>query len=239
MSHSGVVTFDMSRDLNAAARLVGLHQAVATDHLVSFASLLRLPGSHGPSLASIDRTFVETWARAWWVMCATTSIRAEYRARAMVLAELDAAQRRGIRLLSAEPIGDAISRATRERDDIKVMTPQVVPRVTALAKEMLQGTGSSADEAAAIYSHLSGVAHGESIYTSSLTEHPIAYPVPHIALPADNIKKYLTTLFGVTMMATAKLTSAWGLPENIGDEFVQTATDIANRLPEHLGGPRE
>ncbi|KQM83612.1 hypothetical protein ASE68_10610 [Agromyces sp. Leaf222] len=236
---AGIVTLDTSRDVNDAARLVSLHMAIAIDHLVSFAGLLRVPGSHGPSLATINRTVVETWARAWWVMGAMTSIRAEYRARAMVVRELHAAKDRGILLLSGESIDVAISRATRDRDRIHVRTPETVPRPTALAIEMLQAAVSPGPEAAAIYSHLSGVAHGESVYTASLTEQPIAYPVPQVVLPADNLKKYLTQLFGVTMIGTVKLTSVWGLPETIGDEYLQSMTEIGNRLPAHLGGSAE
>lgn len=232
---SGVLKLDTSRDLNAAPRLAGLHQAVATDHLVSFSGLLKLPGSHGPSLAAIDRSFLETWARALWVMNAQTSTRAEYRARAMVVAELKAAESRGIRLLSSEPIGAAIARATRERDEIKVMAPEVVPRPTALVKELLQQSGSPAEEAAAIYSHLSGVAHGESVFTASLIDLPIAPPIPQVALPSDNLRKYCATLFGVTVIATSHLTRAWGLPEAVGSSFVQAAEDLGSRLPAALG----
>ena len=199
---SGILALDSLRDINAAVRLVGLHQLVASDHLASFAGLLSLPGSHGLSLAALDRSFLETWARAWWVMQAPTSTRAEYRARAMVVTQLEAGGKRGIGLLSAEPIGGAIKRAMHEREEIKVLSPEIVPGPTALVKELLQPSGVSAEDAAAIYSHLSGVAHGESVFTESLREMPVAGPVPVIALPCDNLAKYCVRLFSVTLNAT-------------------------------------
>lgn len=231
---NGILTLDRSRELNVAQRLAGLHQAVATDHLVAFAGLLRLPGSHGPSLAAIDRSILETWARALWIMKAPTSTRAEYRARAMIVAELQAAERRGIRLFSTEPIGQAIARAILERDEIKVVRPDAVPRSTDLAKDLLQASGASPELAAAIYSHLSGVAHGESVFTASLSKLPPARPTPRIALPGDNLKKYCATLFGVTVIGTTHLTEAWGLPEEFGDFFVQASSALNARLPDEL-----
>ncbi|MRX44611.1 hypothetical protein [Agromyces kandeliae] len=229
-SPRGVIALDPTREINAAVRLIALHQSVATDHLASFAGLLTLPGSHGPSLATLDRSLLETWARAWWVMDAPTSTRAEYRARAMVVAELEAGAARGIQMLSTEPIGVAIQRAMRERDEIRVVVREKVPRPTALAKQMLQQIGSPAGEAAAIYSHLSGVAHGESVFTESLSERPGGPDFPEIALPSDNLAKYCTTVFGVTVIGTSQLIRVWQLPAAVGDAFAQATADVASML---------
>jgi hypothetical protein len=225
---SGVLERDPSRRINAASRLVGLHQGVATDHLPAFTALLALPGSHGPSLATLDRSFCETWARAWWVMQATSSTRAEYRARAMVVAELEAGAKRGIALLSTERIGDGIKRAKGERDSIKVMSPEIVPTPTNLVKKLLEDCGAT--PAAAIYSHLSGVAHGESVFTESLTQRPWTGTDIVVALPSDNLNKYCTTLCSVTLIATAQLIRSWALSESDGDAFMQAATGAVIRL---------
>lgn len=225
---TGVLERDPSRKINAAARVTLLDQAVATDHLAAFAGLLTLPGSHGPSLATLDRSFLETWARAWWILEALTSPQAEYRARAMVVAELRAGAKRGIGLLSTEPIGVAIQRAEYERDSIKLMAPPTVPRPTDLVKKLLGECGQTPPDA--IYSHLSGIAHGESIFTESLREEPWTDSFSPVAIPADNLYKYCTTLTGVTMIATAKLIQAWGLPTQISEEFLNATMDMTRRL---------
>ncbi|WP_448812159.1 hypothetical protein [Agromyces bauzanensis] len=228
---SGVLERDPAAGLDSAARMVSLHRAVATDHLSSFTALLAHPTSHGPSFTTLDRSFLETWGRAWWVMDAPSSTHAEYRTRAMTVDELETAASRGITLLSGERIEDAIKRAKLDRDSIKLATAEPVPKPPALVRALLQACGSPFEEAKAVYSHVSGVAHGESIYTESLTERPgLAGLFSGVSLPSDNLAKYCTTLFGVTVIGTARLIGVWGLPTAVGDEFTATAAQVGGSL---------
>ncbi|TQO22240.1 hypothetical protein FB385_1064 [Paramicrobacterium agarici] len=228
-----------SADQNVAARAVALHRAVAVDHLVSFAQLLSLRESPGPSLAALVRGCLETWGRAWWVMSATTRGQAEFRARAMVVNELSTAKKRGITLLSGESLDDAIDRATAERDSVSDAQPEAVPRYTSLACELLEQCGSSSTEAAAVYSHLSGVAHGESIFTESLSSRPGGGldSLSTINLPSQNLSTYCTHLFGVTAISTSLLVRVWGLPAAAGDSFLNAVSETARCFETNRGFP--
>ncbi|WP_271176040.1 hypothetical protein [Leifsonia poae] len=230
---SGILERDESRRINEASRLVQLHHAVATDHLAAFAGLLNLPGSHGPSVAAVERSLLETWGRIWWILGAHTALAAEYRARAMIVAELEAGDRRGIQMLSAESISDAIARASRARDEIPPIEPsESVPGPTSLVTNFLQQSGVAPRDFRAVYSHLSGVSHGESVFTESLTELPglAAVRTPVIVLPSDNLGKYSATVWGATLIGTSRLMGTWGLDSGIRDAFIQKATEVGAQL---------
>ena len=227
---SGVLSSDDGQQfLNSAAHGAALHHAAAVDHLGSFTDLLSLPTSHGPSLASLVRSCLETWGRAWWLISAATHDQAQYRARAMVVKELKAADSRGIVLLTEESMGEAIERATLDRDSVPGAHDESVPGYGALARELLQQCGSSKAEATAAYSHLSGVAHGESIFTESLSEQPhggIGARSP-VSLPSRNLSVYRTQMFAITTMVTTLLIKNWGLPETDGEAFMAAVAQTA------------
>lgn len=227
---SGILKRGASRRINEASRLVQLHHAVATDHLTAFAGLLNLPGSHGPSVAAIERSLLETWGRIWWILDAQDAGAAEYRARAMIVAELEAGARRGIQMLSPETMSEAIARASRKRDQIPVESPVAVPRPTELVTKFLQRVDPQSFRA--VYSHLSGVSHGESVFTESLTELAglSAVRIPVVALPSDNLGKYSAAVFGATFIGTSRLIESWGLDTGAGDAFMQTATEVGAQL---------
>jgi len=226
---SGILERNASRRINEASRLVQLHHAIATDHLAAFVGLLNLPGSHGPSVAAVQRSLLETWGRIWWILGAPDGLGAEYRARAMIVAELEAGDRRGIPMLSAETMPEAIARASRARDEISAGPP--VPRPTELVTKFLQESVAPRDFRA-VYSHLSGVSHGESVFTESLTELAglAAVRTPVIVLPSDNLVKYSTTVWGATFMGTTRLIASWGLGSGISDAYFQTATEVGEQM---------
>lgn len=228
---SGILERDVSRRTNEAARLVQLHHAVATDHLTAFAGLLNLPGSHGPSVAAVERSLLETWGRIWWILDAQDASAAEYRARAMIVAELKASARRGIQMLSAETMPEAIARASQIRDEISVGSAVPVPGPTELVTKFLQESVAPGDFRA-VYSHLSGVSHGESVFTESLTELAglAAVRTPVIVLPRDNLGKYSVTVWGATLIGTSRLVRSWGLDSGVGDAYLQKATQVGTQL---------
>jgi hypothetical protein len=224
----GVLAGNIARlEENPAADAVSLHRAVAVDHLAAFSELLAIPASHAPSLASLARSCIETWGRAWWIMTSTSTAQAEYRARAMVVEELMTARKRGVTLLSRESIEDALDRAKSERDSVVDAQSEFVPGYTALAQDLLKQAGVTDDAAA--YSHLSGVAHGEAIFTESLSDRPKdgANAPAMIGLPSKNLFVYCTELLGVTAIATHLLIQAWGLPKASGDAFAKAVVDTA------------
>jgi hypothetical protein len=229
---SGILERDASRRLNEASRLVQLHHAVATDHLAAFVGLLNLPGSHGPSVAAVERSLLETWGRIWWILGAPDGSGAEYRARAMIVAELEAGERRGIQMLSDETMPEAIARASRARDEISA-GPRV-PGPTELVTQFLQESIEPLDFRA-VYSHLSGVSHGESVFTESLTELAglpgLAHVrTPVIVLPSDNLDKYSATVWGTTLVGTSHLIASWGLGAGVSDAYLHRATDVMKQL---------
>jgi hypothetical protein len=226
---SGILERDASRRLNEASRLVQLHHAVATDHLAAFVGLLNLPGSHGPSVAAVERSLLESWGRIWWILGAPDRSGAEYRARAMIVAELEAGERRGIQMLSGETMPEAIARASRARD--KITTGPRVPGPTELVTKFLQESVEPLDFRA-VYSHLSGVSHGESVFTESLTELAglAAVRTPVIVLPSNNLDKYSATVWGATLMGTSHLIASWGLGAGVSDAYLQKASEVGRKL---------
>lgn len=214
-----------------AAGTVSLHRAVANDHLASFTSLLQLENSPAPSMATLVRSCIEAWGRAWWVLAASSGVHAEYRARAMVVAELGLAASREVRMLNGLPIEDALASATVERDAVGWSEAESVPGYAKLATQVLLGTGSS--EASTVYSHLSGVAHGESVFTSSLSSDPHAEGTSpaSIELPAQNLASYCSWLVGVTSISTLTLMRAWPLQQQLLDLYFDAMTTTISLLP--------
>jgi hypothetical protein len=207
---AGMLRVDPERpDSNTAAATVIQHRAVASDHFSAFADLLRSETPHGPSLAALLRSGLETWGRAWWVLTAPSPTQAEYRAKAMIVDELATATRRGIRLLSGVPIEEGLKRMTEVRDQVAGGSSEPVPRYSALAADMLSACGDL--HPMTTYSHLSGVAHGESAFTASLSDSPLgpAGTVALIALPTRNLATYSTSVFGITAIGMSKLIAEW------------------------------
>lgn len=226
-SARGVLSFPPSVGVSAAAT-VSLLRAVANDHLQGFVQLLGGDVPRAASMATIVRSCIETWARARWLMSAQTPEQAEYRARLMVVEELMVAERRGVQMLNSEPIVDAIKRATAERDAIEGATPEKLPRYTELAVESLPDGEPSPST---IYSHLSGVAHGEVIFTSSLAKDPLGHGQAELALPAQNLASYCNWIFGASTLGMFELLERWDIPEDVARAFAEAVLSVVDNLP--------
>lgn len=211
----------------SAAATVSLLRAVANDHLQGFIQLLDADVPRTSSMAAIVRSCIETWARARWLIAAPSAVQAQYRARQMVVEELKEADRRGVEMLSGEPIAEAIARATRERDTIEEAFPESMPPYTKLAVGSL---APSDTDASTIYSHLSGVAHGEVIFTSSLATDPLGESQGELALPAQNLVSYCSWIFTATAAGMFDLFEHWDLPTDATQAFSRVVISVAESL---------
>ncbi|GGA72724.1 hypothetical protein GCM10011490_24390 [Pseudoclavibacter endophyticus] len=91
--------------------------------------------------------------------------------------------------------------------------------------------GKSDDDAAALYSHLSGVAHGESVFTESLSDKPPQNGASGLALPRQNLRTYGSMMHGITFIGTIRLLKAWGAPSDIVDAYFNAAKRAGDMLP--------
>lgn len=146
----------------------------------------------------------------------------------MVVEELKGAERRGVEMLSGEPIAEAIARATRERDAIEDTFPETLPSYAKLAVDSL---APSDTDPSTIYSHLSGVAHGEVIFTSSLATDPLGGPQGELALPAQNLVSYCSWIFTATAAGMFELFEQWDLPADVTEAFAQVVIAVTENLP--------
>lgn len=225
---NGDLTLDRTNDLYKAAQSVALHRAIAGNLLTSFIVVLRSGESNGPGLATLVRTSLESWARAWWILSAASSAQSEYRARAMVVEELESAKKRGIAMLSGESIDDAILRATGERASVQGAVQESTPGYTQLTRTLLVDLcGVPNEESASIYSHLSGVSHGESIFTESFSNTPHGLGISSVELPSQNLSSYTSWLTASNVLGTLHVMEAWGLPATDRETYL-AKTDLAN-----------
>lgn len=224
----GDLRLDRTNDVYKAAQSVALHRAIAGNLLTSFVVVLRSGESNGPGLAALVRTSLESWARAWWILSGASSAQREYRARGMVVEELKSAQKRGIAMLSGESIDDAILRAEGERDSVQDAAQETTPGYTHLTRTLLvELCGVPNEESASIYSHLSGVSHGESIFTESFSSTPLGQGIDSIELPSQNLSSYTSWLLASNVLGTLRVMEAWGLPAADRETYL-AKTDLAS-----------
>lgn len=223
---AALLRLDPAQDFSSAARLVALHRATAAEELAAFALLLRSDGPIGPSLGVLARSCIETLSRAWWILDARTSEQAERRARSMIVKELQAGERRGIQMLGFGTINEAIMNATLERDRVLDAPVEDPPSYTSLTRTALQDAGCPPELASMIYSHLSGVAHGESVFTESFID-PTSDGPDTLLLPNDNLGSYSGWIFTLTRTCTVATMKAWGLPDVDIEGYLQAAAEAA------------
>lgn len=201
---------------------VSIALAAGSDHYHALARLIRLEEEFGPSIAALTRSCIETLGRGWWLLESTDAAQMEHRAAAAAVKEQETAARKGVasvrvfddhsrRTDVADPVGEA--RAHLANVQVAGVT-ETVPGYGPLAMAIMEAAGT--EKPAAMYSHLSGVAHGESSTVGGLGSRRATALADQVAafsmgLPIRNARTYLITLTTVLDTFMSRLIALWGI----------------------------
>ncbi|UOW00321.1 hypothetical protein [Agrococcus sp. SCSIO52902] len=197
---------------------VSLSLAAGTDQFHAFAQLMRTDVHFGPSLATLARSTIESLGRGWWLLSADSAELMRHRATAMGLAEARAGARHGVAVRRFFPNGrheaveDPIAAAQELFDAARIAGEDAaVPRYGALARAILEAAG--VESPAAVYSHLSGAAHGERSTVGGLgsrnpgSDGEVAQF--KLRMPIRNARMYCWVLIQVLDVTMVRLINLW------------------------------
>ena len=209
---------------------LSLMLASATDHYHAMARLMRMEDQFGPAIATLTRGFIEASGRGWWLLEAVRSPdRFAHRAAALTLSEVGNVVRHGGPLERHFNDGTRLTMTTTDFeasaregfDSVNMGESAKVPGYTALAQLVLNA--ARIPEPGALYSHLSGVAHGEGTSVGGLGGSG------RLGLPIRNFNVYLSAITHVLDLVVAEVAEVWGATQEL-ERWSQTRERVWNTL---------